>query len=94
VKATMSPPPTGGFPRPGALTFSRKTVKRGTVIFRIRNRAGAAYRCQLNLVSKNIPVNHTVQMTVVFKRPGLYNASCNDPISPESVGIAGQIRVT
>jgi uncharacterized cupredoxin-like copper-binding protein len=95
VRATMWPSPSGEhIPRPGAFTFSPKTVKRGTVVFVVRNRAGAAYNCQLNSVSKFVRPNHIVRMTVVFKKRGLYSASCNDPTEPEGVGIAGQIRVT
>jgi hypothetical protein len=84
----------GHLRRPGALTFSPNVVKRGTVVFKIRNRAGATYKCEVNLVSKLVRTNQVVQMTVVFKRPGVYNAGCSDPLNQEGTGIAGVLRVT
>ena len=94
VRATMWHPTTSGFKRPGALTFSPKMVKLGTVLVRIKNRAGVAYNCEVNLVSKFIRANQIVQMTIVFKRRGVYNASCSDPNDPEGPGIAGLLKVT
>ncbi len=94
VRSTMWAPPTSGFKRPGVLTFSPNVVKRGTIVLKIRNRAGATYNCEVNLVSKLVRANQVVEMTVVFKRRGIYNASCGNPLDPEGPGIAGLLRVT
>jgi hypothetical protein len=93
VRATMFPTDEVV---PGKIVFSPKSVKRGTVVFKITNRAGKRYQCTLNVISKYVLPNHVVLMTVVFKRPGLYGASCADPTIPygEGPGLAGQIRVT
>jgi hypothetical protein len=92
VLATMYPP--GNIPSlPGKIAFLPKTVKRGTVLFKFRNRAGTAYQCELNLVSKYVAAKQVVKITVAFKRRGLYSANCADPLNPEGAGLAGQIKV-
>jgi hypothetical protein len=79
---------------PGAIHFSPSTIKRGTVLLKITNRdlggGGSDHYLAINgRSSADINAGATALLKVVFKRPGVYTASCID-----DAGIGGALKVT
>ena len=90
VKATILPTRVGALQ--GVIRFSRKTVKRGPVIFTILNRDNNIHLVEINgVTSRWIGANKgKAILRVTFSKPGVYSAGCPDA----RPGITGQIRVT
>jgi hypothetical protein len=61
------------------LTFSPKAFKRGTVVFEVTNRSGAAHEFSINgVTSAAIGPGKTRPVTVTFKRAAIYTATLAD----------------
>ena len=61
------------------LTFSPATFKRGTVLFRVTNRAPAAHKFSVNGVTTHfIRPHRTTSITLAFKRAATYTATLPD----------------
>jgi hypothetical protein len=89
VKTALIPSPILALP--GSIRFSPTKVRRGTVTFSITNTDNDVHVFSINGVqSRWIRPMHTAKLTVTFKRPGRYIASCPDSDSP----FAGLLTVT
>jgi hypothetical protein len=71
VTVTISPTLT--------ITFSKSTFSRGKVVFKIKNQAKQLHQFMINGArTKNIPPHRSASLTVVFKRPSIYQATLPD----------------
>lgn len=63
-----------------SVTVSPKSVKRGTVVFKIKNRDGTrSHKFSIDgAVSRSVKPDTTITMRVAFKRPGLYFFTLGD----------------
>ena len=85
-----------------SVTVSPKSVKLGTVVFKIKNRDGTrSHKFSINgAVSPSIKPHSTIAMSVVFKKPGLYFFTLGDsnPGSQMQTGssqaMGGALRVS
>jgi hypothetical protein len=94
VKVTITGHQLGQPLAPGAIHFSPSTIKRGTVLLKISNKdlggGGSDHYFAINgRSSPDINAGATALLKVVFKRPGIYTASCID-----DAGIGGALKVT
>jgi hypothetical protein len=84
------------------IIFSPKAFKRGTVVFKIKNRSSQAHRFQINgVTSANVRPHAVVALTVTFKRRGGYSGTLADCGYPSTcvggnpdVGPVGYVKVT
>jgi hypothetical protein len=82
-----------------SITVSPKSVKRGTVVFKIKNRDDVgSHKFVINgVVSRDIKPHTIVALTVNFKKPGVYFFTLADPDPQSQVGskkIGGALTVT
>jgi hypothetical protein len=83
------------------ITFSPKTFKRGTIVFKITNRNNRAHSFMINgVTTKVINPNATLSARVTFKQPSIYTAALPDcgylsrcPERPDT-GAIGSVKVT
>ena len=85
------------------ITFSPSKVKRGTVVFKIKNRATAAHEFSINgATTAKIKPHGSSSLTVTFKRRATYSATLPDCGYPQPCGAGsstetaptGNVKVT
>jgi len=84
------------------VTFSPATVKRGSVVIEVKNRTPSAHQLSIaGVTSASVKPNHSVSLSVTFKRKAVYTATlpdcgypnpCNLP--PGHAAPGGNIKVT
>jgi len=91
VKATINGHPNGAVVINGVIHFSPQRVRRGTILFKVRNADTDAHVFAINGVESHwIAPSHTATVTVRFMRPGRYVGS-----APDADGaISGLLTVT
>jgi hypothetical protein len=81
-----------------AITLAPKSVKHGTVVFKIKNRDVKAHEFSINNVESAMIKPHTVvAMTVTFKKPNIYSFTLPDFLAGPKTGyqaVGGQLKVT
>ena len=81
-----------------AITVSPKSVKHGTIVFKIKNRDIRPHEFAINNVrSAKIKPQTTVEMTVTFKKPSTYSYTLPDYAASPKTGylaVGGQLKVT
>jgi plastocyanin len=92
VKATVTGHPAGQLQITGNISFAPAKIRRGTVTFRISNTDNDEHIFSINGVDSHwIKPRQTIRLTVTFKKPAVYAASCPDD---DGAGIVGLLRVT
>ena len=77
------------------ITFSPSKFKRGTVVFKIKNRATTAHEFSINgATTTKIKPHGTISLTVTFKRKALYSATLPDCGYPQPCGASTQTAPT
>ena len=84
------------------ITFSPKTFKRGTIVFKVKNRAAQPHKFSINgVVSASISPRSVASVTVTFKRKATYTATLADCGYPTQCiggnpdyGPSGSVKVT
>jgi hypothetical protein len=80
------------------ITVAPKSVKHGTVIFKIKNRDTKPHEFSINNVqSEKIRPQTTVAMAVTFKKPNTYSFTLPDFVAGPKTGyqaVGGQLKVT
>ena len=75
------------------ITFAPKSVKHGSIVFKIKNRDNHPHRFAINgVTSPPIKPHASAEMTVKFKKPSSYAFTVPD--APGWTGVGGQLRVT
>ena len=84
------------------VTFSPATVKRGSVVIEVRNRTHIPHQFSIaGVTSASVKPNHSVSVSVTFKRKAIYTATlpdCGYPnpcdLPPGHTAPGGNIKVT
>jgi hypothetical protein len=84
------------------ITFSPSKIKRGTIVFKIKNRASTAHEFSINgSTTEKIKPHGSSQLKVTFKRRAVYSATLPDCGYPQPCGTAstetaptGNVKVT
>jgi plastocyanin len=75
-----------------SIYFAPAKIRRGRITLRITNADNDEHIFAINGVASSwIKPKQTTKLTVTFKRPGVYTASCPDD---NGAGIAGLLKVT
>ena len=93
TSATTSVAVTSGKPSEFHFTLSKKTVKKGTVVFKVTNRGTISHDFKIaGKKTKLVAPGSTTTLKTVFKKAGKYKFLCTVPSHAEA-GMRGVLTV-